>query len=103
MTIKENDNRCETRRSIKMPVTFFLRGKKDNMSDYFFGCTKDVASCGICIYTRPNYIPIVDSLVTLLITPEEKSRFAHTDIPLQIKGQVAWRNKEQHTFGVRFI
>jgi len=86
-----------------MPITFFLKEKKGNVSDYFFGNTKNVCSCGLCIHARPTQIPAVDSLVTLLVAHDEQSRFTHTDIPLQIKGQVAWRNREQQTFGVRFI
>lgn len=85
-----------------MPVTFFLRDKKEGMSDYFFGCTKDVGTCGVCVYTRPNHIPKKDSLVTLMLAPETKSRFAHTDTPLEIKGQVAWSSRDQQTFGIRF-
>ncbi len=85
-----------------MPVTFFLREKKGSISDYFFGSIRDVGSCGVCIYARPNHIPMKDSLVTLMLAPEVKCRFAHTDIPLEIKGQVAWSNREQQFFGVRF-
>ena len=72
------------------------------MSDDLFGCTKDVSSRGVCIYCRPNHIPMVDSLLTLLVTPEEKSRFSHTDIHIHIKGQVAWSDRDHHIFGVRF-
>jgi len=86
-----------------MPVTFFTKEKKVDMSDYLFGCTKDVSSRGVCIYCRPNHIPMKDSLLTLLITPEEKSRLSHTDIPVHIKGQVAWIDRDQQIFGVKFI
>jgi hypothetical protein len=102
MEIKNAGNRREARRLLGMPVTFFLNEKKGSMSDYLFGCTKDVSSRGVSIYCRPNHIPRVASLVTLLVTPEEKNRFSHTDIPVYIKGQVVWSDRDQQIFGIRF-
>jgi len=86
-----------------MPVTFFLKEKKGSMSDYFFGWTKDVSSQGACIYAKVNHIPIVDSLMTLLVTPEVQSRFSDSDVLVKIKGKVTWNNSDTQSFGVRFI
>ena len=103
MAFTYTEQRHQTRRSLKMPVTFFLKEKKGSISDYFFGWTKDVSSHGACICTKPNYIPIVDSLMTLLVTPEVQSRLSDSDILVQIKGKVTWNNSDTKCFGVRFI
>lgn len=103
MDFTYTEQRHQPRRSLKMPVTFFLKGKKGSISDYFFGWTKDVSLNGACICTKPNYIPIVDSLMILLVTPEAHNRFSESDISVKIKGKVTWNNSDTQSFGVRFI
>ena len=86
-----------------MPVAFFLKEKNDGMSDYFLGWTKDVSSDGTCIYAKSSHIPMVDTLLTLLVTSEVQDRPSNSDISVQIKGQVVWNDNEKQSFGVRFI
>lgn len=103
MAFTDTEQRHQTRRSLKVPVTFFLKEKECSMSDYFFGWTKDVSSKGACIYAKLNHIPIVGSLLTLLVTPEVQNRFSDSDILVKIKGKVAWNNSDKQSFGVMFI
>lgn len=98
-----NEQRHQTRRSIEMPVTFFLKEKEGSISDYFFGWTKDVSPQGACIDTRFNNIPDIGSLLTLLVAPEKQNRFSDSDVSVPIKGKVVWNNNEKQSFGVRFI
>ena len=103
MSINYTEQRQHSRRVLKMPLAFLLKEKSCDIPNYFFGWTKDVSSKGVCIHAKSNHIPIVDSQITLLVTPEMHNRFSDTDISVQIKGQVAWNDSLNQSFGVRFI
>jgi hypothetical protein len=103
MPLIYTEKRHQTRRSLKMPVTFFLKEKKGSISDYFFGWTKDISSQGTCISAKLNSIPDISILLTLLVAPEKQNRFSDSDILVPIRGKVAWNNINTQNFGVRFI
>ncbi|MCP3874356.1 MAG: hypothetical protein GY699_14530 [Desulfobacteraceae bacterium] len=86
-----------------MPISFFSNKTKGDITDYSFGHTLDVSSCGICISARPNNIPDVSTMMTLLAIPEDQGRQSQSRISVTMQGKVMWNNIKKQNFGVWFI
>ncbi len=86
-----------------MPISFLSKETKGDITDYCFGRTLDVSSCGVCVSARPDTIPDVSTIMTLLVIPEDHDRQSQSDVSVTMHGKVMWKNIEKQNFGVRLL
>ena len=75
---KNSDRRQHSRRSLNMPISFLAKETKGDITDYCFGQTLDVSSCGVCVWARPDNIPDVAKIISkaLFIETETDGRIS---------------------------
>ena len=101
MTSMTSDKRLQARRHLEQVVAFYANGNWD-LKKYAMGQTRDVSTKGVCIRTNRDHMPEPDSLLILMLIPENQASAFHSDTVIRIKGRVVWTDRKTRCFGVCF-
>ena len=99
----EPDQRIHIRRTMHLPVAFCRREQGADTTGIYLGKISDVSMGGVCVQGNSDFDFTAGNRLLLFVMGQKSENALSTELPVEIKGEVMWRDLDRRRFGLRFF
>ena len=97
------EQRLHIRRTMHLPVAFCYLRQGADTTGFYLGKISDVSMGGVCVQGNSEFDFIAGNRLLLFVMGQKSGNAPGTELPVEIKGEVIWRDLDRRSFGLRFF
>jgi hypothetical protein len=103
MPSPEPERRIHVRRSMHLPVACCRLEQGADTPGIYLGKISDVSMGGVCVQGNSDFDFTADNRLLLFVMGQKSGNALSAELPVEIKGEVMWRDSGKRRFGLRFF
>lgn len=101
--MSSTEQRCHSRRELKLPVIFCNLEQEIATAGVSTGEISDVSGGGLCVQSQYIRAHSAGDKLLIYIIPDKEESATGSESAVEIRAEVVWQNFGQQIFGLRYI